>query len=72
MKDAVLFDLGNTLVRYFARSEFPTILEQAISRVQDYLAEQGLRDASPAGIWYRLKPVPEHLRGGWNGHRIYG
>jgi len=37
MKDTVLFDLGNTLVYYFERHEFPGILKQAITEVQNYL-----------------------------------
>jgi len=29
---AVLFDLGNTLVQYWARAEFPGLLRQATGR----------------------------------------
>jgi len=32
MKQAVLFDLGNTLVSYYTRDEWPGVLEQAIAR----------------------------------------
>jgi len=39
MKSTVLFDLGGTLARYFEKSEFPEILKQAITEVQNYLAD---------------------------------
>lgn len=42
MKDAVIFDLGNTLVGYFARAEWPGILDQAIEEVTAYLRGLGL------------------------------
>jgi len=38
MENAVLFDLGNTLVYYFERSEFPSIFEQAITEVERELS----------------------------------
>jgi putative hydrolase of the HAD superfamily len=41
MKTAILFDLGNTLVRYFTRAEFPAILEQGLTEVQDHLRQAG-------------------------------
>lgn len=31
--DAILFDLGNTLVRYYQRSEFPDVLRKCLSNV---------------------------------------
>jgi putative hydrolase of the HAD superfamily len=37
-----MFDLGGTLVRYYERSEFPTILEQGIVEVEQFLATHGL------------------------------
>ena len=52
---AVLFDLGNTLVRYFERSEFPAILEQAILQVRDYLDEEGLLAVSAETMWRRVR-----------------
>jgi putative hydrolase of the HAD superfamily len=53
--DAVLFDLGNTLVRYFLRDEFPTILAEAIGGVQAYLDREGLRCVSPEVVWQGVK-----------------
>ena len=41
MPEAILFDLGNTLVSYFSRAEFPAILEAGILGVRHYLQEQG-------------------------------
>jgi putative hydrolase of the HAD superfamily len=52
---AVLFDLGNTLVRYFERSEFPAILEQAILQVRGYLQEEGLLAVSAETMWSRVR-----------------
>jgi putative hydrolase of the HAD superfamily len=50
----VLFDLGNTLVRYFERAEFPVILEQAILEVQGTLRERGLLTLPPELVWQRV------------------
>lgn len=73
MKNTVLFDLGQTLVQYYERSEFPGILEQAITEVQDYLRQNGLIRISPETIWqrvrdedhtapdYRVRPLEERL-----------
>ena len=55
MKNAVLFDLGNTLVQYFEKSEFPDILEQAIAEVQNYLHQKGLLSVSPEAMWRRVR-----------------
>jgi putative hydrolase of the HAD superfamily len=51
MAKAVLFDLGNTLVSYYQRHEFPGILEEAINGCVEHLHdagtwfhEEGLRD----------------------------
>ena len=55
MKKIIIFDLGNTLVRYYERSEFPAILEQAISGVQDHLREEGLLNVSSDSIWERVE-----------------
>ena len=51
----VLFDLGNTLARYFERSEFPAILEQAILQVQGYLQDEGLLVVSTETMWSRVR-----------------
>lgn len=42
MKDTILFDFGNTLVSYFGRSEWPTVLAEAIANVTACLRERGL------------------------------
>lgn len=73
MKQAVLFDLGNTLVHYFERSEFPAILEQAILAVRRYLHEKELLTVPEEAMWrrvreedheetdYRVRPLEERL-----------
>jgi putative hydrolase of the HAD superfamily len=53
-KEAVLFDLGNTLVRYFQRSEFPTVLEEAILGVRRLLGESGLLEVAAETMWRRV------------------
>jgi putative hydrolase of the HAD superfamily len=55
LKTTILFDLGNTLVRYFFKPEFPGILEEGISEVQSYLGQQGLLAASDDGLWQRVE-----------------
>jgi putative hydrolase of the HAD superfamily len=37
---AVLFDMGNTLVAYWPRREFPEVLARAVGEVQAYLQQQ--------------------------------
>jgi putative hydrolase of the HAD superfamily len=54
MKDAILFDLGNTLVQYYERQEFPALLEQAIREVQSYLQKQGLLTVPADLMWQRV------------------
>jgi len=73
MKKAILFDFGGTLVYYFERSQFPKILKQAITEVQDYLQQKGLFCISPEAMWqrvrdedheaedYRVRPLEERL-----------
>ena len=55
MKKVILFDLGNTLVRYYVRSEFPGILDQAITGIQKYLRGGGLLNLSSEAIWQRVE-----------------
>ena len=62
MKNVILFDLGDTLIRYYTRAEFPGILRQAISGVQDYLREAGLLTASPESIWRRVEEENHEAR----------
>jgi putative hydrolase of the HAD superfamily len=54
MRKAILFDLGNTLVRYFTRAEWPPILEQSIADVQALLDERGLLSVSTEEIGRRV------------------
>jgi putative hydrolase of the HAD superfamily len=42
VKKAVLFDLGNTLVQYYERAEFPALLQEGIARVAERLRADGL------------------------------
>ncbi len=35
--DAVIFDLGNTLVRYYTRDDWPGVLQRAIAECGDYI-----------------------------------
>ena len=77
-KNTILFDLGNTLVQYYSRSEFPDVLEQAMSEVQTYLEQEGLLKIPPETVrqgvqdenreaWdYRVRPLEERL------FRIFG
>lgn len=55
MKNTVLFDLGGTLVQYFERSEFPAILEQAITEVRNYLRRERLLRISAEAMWQRVR-----------------
>jgi FMN phosphatase YigB (HAD superfamily) len=40
MVKVVLFDLGNTLISYYTRDEFPWVLENAIENCITYLQSQ--------------------------------
>ena len=55
MVEAVLFDLGNTLVGYFDRSEFPAVLREAILGVRDTLRTRGLPSVPDEAIWPRVR-----------------
>jgi len=44
---AILFDLGNTLVEYYARDEFPAILSEATARIKEELRASGHRCRRP-------------------------
>jgi len=44
--DTILFDLGNTLVSYYTRAEFPSILNQAISEIAAWLRKHSLLNVS--------------------------
>jgi putative hydrolase of the HAD superfamily len=68
---AVLFDLGNTLVRYYDLAEFPAILPRCVERCQRELGVThgaGLEAlVERAGAWnrergdYRVHPLAERL-----------
>jgi putative hydrolase of the HAD superfamily len=55
MKRAVLFDLGNTLVYYWERSEFPALLEEAILGVRGALRARGLLVVPEEVMWQRVE-----------------
>lgn len=55
MKNVILLDLGNTLVRYYVRSQFPGILQKAITGVRGYLREEGILKVSEESIWKRVE-----------------
>lgn len=62
-KNTVLFDLGGTLAQYFERYEFPDILKQAITEVQNYLRQKGLLKVSPEAMWRRVREEDHEARG---------
>ncbi len=55
MKDTVLFDLGNTLVRYWEKAEFDGILRESVEQVRGYLDGAGLLSVSQEETWRRVK-----------------
>lgn len=55
MKNVILYDLGNTLIKYFEKSEFPIILRQAITEVYNHLLENGYPEMPSDKIWERVK-----------------
>ena len=66
MKDFVLFDLGNTLVSYYERSDFPGILRQSIGEVERFLGtsaewEQVAKESFTAKD-FCVRPLEERLR----------
>jgi len=72
-KKAILFDLGGTLVQYCDSNEFPTILEQGIINIRNYLYLNGLLQVSQEEISkrvliedyenedYRVRPLEHRL-----------
>jgi putative hydrolase of the HAD superfamily len=54
-KKFILFDLGNTLVQYYERNEFPEILKQAINEVHSFLNSKNLCKITTQEIWQRTK-----------------
>jgi putative hydrolase of the HAD superfamily len=55
LKKAVLFDLGNTLVQYYERTEFPSVVEEAILEVRAYLQAMGLPAISTEEMWQSVR-----------------
>jgi putative hydrolase of the HAD superfamily len=55
MPEAILFDLGNTLVRTFDRAEFPAILQAGILGVREFLRERGMLRVDPEAMWQRVR-----------------
>ena len=49
--DTVLFDLGQTLVGYYTREQFPEILDEAIGEVALYLRRHSLLKVSLESAW---------------------
>ena len=54
-KTVVLFDLGGTLINYFGRNEFPNILKQGITAVQNFLSEKGFLKITSPLTWIRVE-----------------
>jgi HAD superfamily hydrolase (TIGR01509 family) len=73
MKKVILFDLGDTLVRYWTSAEWPPLREQAIAGVQAELAARGRPLVEPHTLSqrvraqdreeadYRVRPLAERL-----------
>ncbi len=55
MKKAVIFDLGNTLISYYSRQEFPAILREAIENCRKELTSRGVTIPDEKSIWLRVK-----------------
>ncbi len=74
MKKAVLFDLGNTLVRYYGHPQWPEVIAAAMAEVRAALESQGRLGISDAAIWdavraedheaanHRVRPLEGRLR----------
>lgn len=74
MKKAVLFDLGNTLVGYYGRPEWPAVITEAMAEVRACLRALDLLRVSEAAMWqavqdedyeaadHRVRPLEGRLR----------
>ena len=66
MKEFVLFDLGNTLVSYYERSDFPGILQAAITEVEGLLGVKADWEQVQAEKFtakdFSVRPLEERLR----------
>lgn len=65
--EAVLFDLGNTLVAYWERAEWPEVLRSGIEGVMRYLAGKGRLRVDAASVWQRVELHQQERPG----HRVY-
>jgi FMN phosphatase YigB (HAD superfamily) len=65
MKSTILLDMGNTLVRYYRRDEFPGVLRRAVEAVRLRLAESGRPVADEEKVARRIEvedPNPDSPR----------
>jgi putative hydrolase of the HAD superfamily len=64
LQAALLFDLGNTLVRYWERHGFPGLLRSGILGVREHLKDRGLLTVSPDVMWRGVEAedhgLPDH------------
>jgi putative hydrolase of the HAD superfamily len=65
--EAVLFDLGNTLVAYWAPAEWPAVLHSAIEGTMRFLERVGRLRVSADAVWQRVEGHNHELPG----HRVY-
>jgi len=66
VKRAVIFDLGNTLVSYYTRDQWPDILAAGISQVAEGLRARGLLRVAPQELPARVAAE----RGSGTDHRV--
>ena len=67
VRKAVIFDLGNTLVTYYSRQEFPAILREAVGNCREELASRGVTVPDEQSVWLRVKEQ-DH---GSPGNKVY-
>jgi putative hydrolase of the HAD superfamily len=65
MKEFVLFDLGNTLVSYYEREDFPPILQVAIEEVERFVGTRAdwnqVQAEKPTAKDFSVRPLAERL-----------
>jgi len=54
MKTTILFDLGQTLVQYYSRSDIPQVLKKSVSSVYAFLRSKGRAAISDNDLWQRV------------------
>jgi len=67
MVQAVIFDLGNTIISYYTREEFRCILEEGINNCVEQLGKEGKLTVSDETIWEHVK---KHNHGS-PGNKVY-